>query len=312
MDKSVMDNAVAKKPGSGILSNVARLTKRKSASDHIFNLIIYSVLSVILLAVSVPFLYVMLSSFSSKSEYLSRGFYLFPQDWTLNSYGYLLNSPQFLHSYGNTVYISLIGTVISVLATCLMAYGLSKSWLKGRTVLNIMVMFSMIFNGGMIPTYLVVKQLSLINSYWALFLTGAIGPFILIIMRSFFSSIPGELEEAARIDGCTEWQLLFRVVLPLSLPSLVTITLMYGVNYWNAYFQSILYLNDSNKWPVQVFLRQLLLESDTSMDMNIGKYEYGPPVKMATVVLVALPLLLCYPFLQKYFSQGMMVGSVKG
>jgi putative aldouronate transport system permease protein len=280
--------------------------------DIFFNTFIYGLLTLSLLVVTLPFLYVLFSSFSMKAEYLSRGFYIFPKDWTLNSYLYLLNSRGFLSSYANTFYITIIGTAINVCVTCLMAYGLSKSWLKGRGLLNFMVLFSMIFNGGMIPTYLVLKELSLINSYWSLFLSGAIAPFILIIMRSFFSNIPTELEESARIDGCSEWRLLFSIVIPLSLPSIITIALMYGVAHWNSYFQAILYLNDSSKWPVQVFLRQLLLESDSSMELNIGDYEYGPPVRMAAVIATALPLLICYPFLQKYFNQGMFVGSVKG
>lgn len=280
--------------------------------DLLFNLLVYGLLTISLLAVALPFLYVIFSSFSTKAEYLSRGFYLFPKDWTFNSYGYLFNNKGFLSSYANTIYITIAGTGINVLVTCLMAYGLSKSWLKGRGWLNFMVLFTMIFNGGLIPTYLVLKELSLINTYWALFLGGAVAPFILIIMRSFFSTIPAELEESAKIDGCNEWRLLFSIVIPLSLPSIVTVTLMYGVAHWNAYFQAILYLNDSDKWPVQVFLRQLLLETDSSMELNIGDYEYGPPVRMAAVMLTALPLLLCYPFLQKYFNQGMFVGSVKG
>lgn len=281
-------------------------------NDIWFNGVIYGLLMISLLVVSLPFLYVLFSSFSTKSEFLLRGFYIFPNDWTINSYGYLLKNKGFLSSYGNTFYITIIGTAVNVFFTCLMAYGLSKKGLKGRSLLNFMVLFSMIFNGGMIPTYLVVKELSLIDSYWSLFLTSAIGPFILIIMRSFFSNIPSELEESARIDGCTEWRLLFSIVIPLSMPSIITIGLMYGVLHWNAYFQAILYLNDSSKWPVQVFLRQLLLESDSSMETTIGSYEYGPPVKMAAVIATALPLLLCYPFLQKYFNKGMMVGSVKG
>lgn len=281
-------------------------------SDIFFNLLIYGLLVLSMLAVLLPFLYVFFSSFSSKAEYLSRGFYLFPNEWTINSYGYLLSSDGFLKAYGNTFFITIVGTLINLVFTCLMAYGLSKSWLKGRGILNFMVLFTMIFNGGMIPTYLILKELSLIDTYWALFLSGAIAPFILIIMRSFFSNIPEELEEAARIDGCNEWVLLFRIVIPLSLPSIVTISLMYAVMHWNSYFTAILYLNDSNKWPVQVFLRQLLLESDSSMETHIGAFEYGPPVKMAAVIATALPLLLCYPFMQKYFNKGMFVGSVKG
>ncbi|MGI2295997.1 carbohydrate ABC transporter permease [Paenibacillus sp. GXUN7292] len=281
-------------------------------NDLLFVVIVYGLLIISMLLVVFPFLYVIFSSFSTKAEYISRGFYIFPKEWTLNSYGYLLNHRGFLASFSNTFYISIVGTMINVIITCLMAYGLSKQWLKGRAILNFLVLFSMIFNGGIIPTYMIVKELGLIDSYWSLFLSGAIAPFILIIMRSFFSTIPSELEEAARMDGCNEWRLLFRIAIPLSLPSIITISLMYGVAHWNSYFQAILYLNSSSKWPVQVFLRQLLLESDSAMELNIGAFEYGPPVQMAAVIATALPLLVCYPFLQKYFNKGMLVGSVKG
>ncbi|GBF77279.1 putative ABC transporter permease [Paenibacillus sp. 598K] len=218
----------------------------------------------------------------------------------------------FMHSYRNTFVLTVCGTAISLAFTLLMAYGLSKRWLRGRRFLNILVLFTMIFHGGMIPTYLVVRELELLDSYWAIYLTGAIFPFLLIIMRSFFASFPMELEEAARIDGCGELRLLLRIVLPLSVPSVVTIALMYAVAHWNNYFQAILYLNNAAKWPIQSFLRQFLLDSDTGMLRSVGGYEYGPPVKMAAVVVTALPLVLCYPFLQKYFNQGMMIGSVKG
>jgi putative aldouronate transport system permease protein len=281
-------------------------------ANFLFDGFIYVLLFVCFLFIAFPFAYVLFSSFSSNSEYLTRGFFILPHNWTLNAYGYLLMNQNFIRSYENTFVIAICGTAISLLFTVLMGYGLSKSWLKGRRVLNMAVLFTMIFNGGMIPTYLVVRQLHLLNTYWALFLTAAIFPFLLIIMRSFFASVPVELEEAARIDGCGEWLLLFRIILPLSLPSVVTIGLMYGVAHWNNYFQSILYLNDSNKWPVQAFLRQFLLDSDTGMLNDVGGFEYGPPVKMAAVVATALPLILCYPFLQKYFNKGMMVGSVKG
>lgn len=281
-------------------------------ANLMFDGFIYILLLVCFFFVAFPFAYVFFSSFSSNSEFLTRGFYIIPHEWTINAYGYLLMNENFIQSYKNTFVITVCGTAISLCFTVLMAYGLSKSWLKGRKVLNMLVLFTMIFNGGMIPTYLVVRELHLLNTYWALFLTAAIFPFLLIIMRSFFASVPLELEEAARMDGCGEWLLLFRIILPLSMPSVVTIGLMYGVAHWNNYFQAILYLNDASKWPVQAFLRQFLLDSDTGMLNDVGGFEYGPPVKMAAVVATAMPLILCYPFLQKYFNKGMMVGSVKG
>jgi putative aldouronate transport system permease protein len=193
-----------------------------------------------------------------------------------------------------------------------MAYGLSKSWLKGRRPLNMMVLFTMLFGGGMIPTYLVVKELHLLNTFWALFLTSAIAPFHLIVMRSFFQNIPAELEESARMDGCNELSLFIRIVVPLSMPAVATFTLFYAVHNWNTYFNAILYMNNGDLWPVQVFVRQMLSQSDAAMTNYVEEYPMGPAVKMAAVVVTSLPLIVIYPFLQKYFNKGMLLGSVKG
>lgn len=280
--------------------------------DRIYTLLVNSVLFFTSLVVLLPFLYVLASSFASKHEILTRGFFLLPDRWVWDAYGYLLNDRNFTTAFRNAVYITVIGTSINIVLTGLMAYGLSKSWLRGRRALNIMVLLTMIFNGGMIPTYLVVKELHLLNSYWALFLVTAIAPFNLIVLRSFFQSIPQELEESARIDGCSEWRLLAQIIVPLSMPAIATFTLFYAVHNWNTYFNAILYIHDSAKWPLQVFLRQMLLDSDSDMDTEAGGFEFGPHVKMAGVILTALPLLIVYPFLQKYFNKGMLLGSVKG
>ncbi|TBL74651.1 carbohydrate ABC transporter permease [Paenibacillus thalictri] len=280
--------------------------------DPLFISILYGVLLIALLCILAPFIYVVASSFATEHEFVSRGFFLIPKEWTAEAYGYLLSNRNFTQAFGNAVTITVVGTAINITLTSLMAYGLSKSWLKGRRVLNFLVLFTMIFAGGMIPTYLVVKELGLINSYWALYLNTAIAPFNLIVMRSFFQSIPSELEEAARIDGCSEWRLLWRIVLPLSMPSIATFTLFYAVFNWNTYFFAILFLNDSADWPLQVYLRQMLMENSTAMETDSGGFRYTPAVKMAAVIITALPLLVVYPFLQKYFNKGMMLGSVKG
>lgn len=277
-----------------------------------FTFSVYTLLLVSLLAVLIPFIYIVSSSFATKQEVLSRGFFLFPKDWVIDAYGYLLSNDNFIRSFLNAVTITVTGTTINIVMTSLMAYGLSKSWLKGRRALNFMVLFTMIFAGGMIPTYLVVKELGLLNSYWALYLNTAIAPFNLIVMRSFFQNIPPELEESARIDGCSELRLFWRIVLPLSMPAVATFTLFYAVFNWNTYFYAILFINDSSQWPLQVFLRQMLIESDSSMSDDAGGFAYTPAVKMAAVLITALPLLIVYPFLQKYFNKGMLLGSVKG
>lgn len=280
--------------------------------DLMFIFLSKGILVISLISVIFPFLYVVLTSFAPREEIVTRGFFLIPHDWTINAYGYLMNSEQFVISFNNAVYITLVGTTVNMALTSLMAYGLSKSWLGGRRVLNFMVLFTMLFGGGIIPTYLVVKSLHLLNSYWALFLTGAIAPFHLIVMRSFFQNIPIELEESARIDGCGELRLFWQVILPLSLPAVATFTLFYAVQNWNSYFNAVMYLNDSDKWPLQVFLRQMMNEANGSMETMATTFQYSPAVKMAAIVLTALPLLIGYPFMQKYFNKGMLMGSVKG
>ncbi|MBB6732143.1 carbohydrate ABC transporter permease [Cohnella zeiphila] len=277
-----------------------------------FTILTIGILLISLLAVVFPFLYVVMTSFAPREEILTRGFFLLPHRWTINAYGYLMNNRQFTTSFLNAVHITVVGTIVNMVLTSLMAYGLSKAWLKGRRALNFMVLFTMLFGGGIIPTYLVVKSLHLLDSYWSIFLTGAIAPFHLIVMRSFFQNLPSELEEAARIDGCGEWRLLGRIVLPLSMPAVATFTLFYAVQNWNSYFNAVLYLNDSDKWPLQVFLRQMMNEANDSMENVSGAFEYSPTVKMAAIVITALPLLAVYPFLQKYFNKGMLMGSVKG
>jgi putative aldouronate transport system permease protein len=269
------------------------------------------ILLLCLVIVLFPFLYVITTSFAPEQEILTRGFFLFPHHWSIDAYKYLMHSRNFVTSFNNALIITVVGTFINMLLTSLMAYGLSKQWLAGRGIVNFMVLFTMLFGGGIIPTYLVVKSLHLLNSYWALYLTGAIAPFHLIVMRSFFQAIPIELEESARIDGCSELKLFYRIVLPLSLPAIATFTLFYAVQNWNSYFGAILYLNDSGKWPLQVYLRQLLNQSDGTV-ASVDALKFTPAVRMAAVVLTAVPLLVVYPFLQKYFNRGMLLGSVKG
>ncbi|MCU6792652.1 MULTISPECIES: carbohydrate ABC transporter permease [Paenibacillus] len=280
--------------------------------DSVFTGIIYGLLIVSVLVILVPFFYVIASSFATEHEFMSRGFFIIPHEWTIEAYGYLLSNANFKAAFGNAVTITVTGTLINILLTSLMAYGLSKSWLRGRRMMNFLVLFTMIFAGGMIPTYLVVKELGLLNSYWALYLTTAIAPFNLIVMRSFFQNIPAELEESARIDGCSELRLFWQIVIPLSMPAIATFTLFYAVQNWNTYFYAILFLNNSADMPLQVFLRQMLIESDSGMEVDAGGFAYTPAVKMAAVLITAVPLLVIYPFMQKYFNKGMLMGSVKG
>ncbi|TVY08655.1 carbohydrate ABC transporter permease [Paenibacillus cremeus] len=278
----------------------------------IYLTIVYALLIFILCAEIFPVLYIIMMSFASKQEIVTRGFFLIPRQWSLNAYAYLVDSSNFMQAFRSSVTITSVGTVFSMLMTTFMAYGLSKPWLRGRSVLNFMVLFTMLFSGGIIPLYLLVMSLNLLNSYWSLFLTGAIIPFNLIVIRSFFQGFPVEVEESARIDGCSEFGLLWRIVLPLSLPVIATFSLFYAVDYWNTYFNAILYLSDGSKLPLQVFLRQMMNISDGSQEVTESGIEFSPAVRMAAVIFTAVPLLVVYPFLQKYFNQGALLGSVKG
>jgi putative aldouronate transport system permease protein len=286
---------------------------RESYGDRFFGIVMYVLAALFSLSILSPVAYVFISSFAHEAEVLNRGYFLFPHDWTLNSYKYLLHNEQFMVSLLVTAIITFGGTIISLTLTTFMAYGISKRWLVGRRALSFMVIFTMMFNGGIIPTYMIVKSLGMINTLWSLMLPMAIIPFYLIVMRSFFQNIPEEIEESAVMDGCSDFRLLFSIVIPLSIPAIVTFGLFYAVHNLNTFFHAIMFITDHEKWPIQVVLRQMLIEDMNDLvDSSDTDFLYGQTVKMAGIVISTLPVLIVYPFLQKYFSQGMMLGAVKG
>ncbi|MBB6674429.1 carbohydrate ABC transporter permease [Cohnella nanjingensis] len=285
---------------------------RASGADRAFAIVVYGLVLAASALALFPMLYVLAISFSTETEYLTRGFYLLPRTFTLEGYLYLMSHPGFMSALRNSVTISVVGTLINIALTTLMAYGLSKTWLRGRKTLHFIVFFTLLFSGGIIPTYLVVQALGLLDSFWAVWLTSAVSAFNAIVMRSFFQAVPIELEESARIDGSGEWRLLFNIIVPLSFPAIATFTLFYLAQNWNTYFSAILYL-DNDQMPLQVFLKQMLVEDDPSIsNASSVAYHYTPAARMSAIVLTALPLLLIFPFLQRYFNQGVMLGAVKG
>lgn len=289
----------------------------RSVPGTIFDVTNYIVLGVIGIVAILPFLYVIAGSFASDAELTKRTVFLIPETFTLTAYKFIFSTDTIVKSIGVSLYVMIVGTCVNLFFTVTMAYALSKRNLMGRnTVLNLII-FSMLFGGGLIPTYLVIRELHMLDSYWALMIPGAISAFNLIIVKNFFQELPPELEEAAKIDGCTEIGLLWRIVLPLSMPVLATFTLFYAVGHWNNFFSALLYINDPAKWPLQVMLRQIVLLSQAaagdlnSMDPNFVK----PPeqsIKMAVIVVGTIPILFVYPFLQKHFAKGVLIGSVKG
>jgi putative aldouronate transport system permease protein len=289
----------------------------KSVPSTIFDVTNVVVLSLIGLLAVLPFIYVVAGSFASDAELTKRAVFLIPETLTLAAYKFIFSTDTIMQSIWVSMIVTVLGTAFNLFFTVTMAYALSKRNLMGRsTVLNLVV-FSMLFGGGLIPTYLVIRELHMLDTYWALMIPGAISAFNLIIVKNFFQELPPELEEAAKIDGCTELGLLWRIVLPLSMPVLATFTLFYAVGHWNNFFSALLYINDPAKWPLQVMLRQIVLLSQAaagdlnSMDPNF----VAPPdqsIKMAVIVVGTIPILLVYPFLQKHFAKGVLIGSVKG
>jgi putative aldouronate transport system permease protein len=260
-----------------------------------------------------PFVYVLAGSFATELEITTRPFFLWPSEVTTASYASILSSAAFVRAFVTTVLVTLVGTTIQLALTALMAYPLSKVDLPGRRTILSLVIFTMVFSAGMIPTFLIVKELGMLDTYWALILPMAINPFSLIIIKNFFEQLPHELEESAKIDGANELQVLRHVVVPLSKPVLATFALFYAVGIWNDYMSPLLYLNDQSMWTLQMILRQVTASASlTAEDLGTDVPPPAQGIKFAVVIIATIPVLLAYPFLQKHFAKGMLIGSVKG
>ena len=291
---------------------------RESFGDGLFLAGVYFFLFIILLIVLYPLVYVISSSFSSPAAVSSGRVWLWPVDVSLRGYQVALGNPQIITGYANSLYYTFFGTLISVALTVLVAYPLSRRGLYGRGAIMIFITFTMIFYGGLIPTYLVVKNLGLLNTRWALLIPQAVAAWQVIITRTFFQvTIPDELAEAAELDGCSDLRFLWSIVLPLSKPILAVLVLMYAVGQWNAYFDALLYLKSADLQPLQLVLRSILILNATasgSMDAAtmVERQQMADLLKYALIVVGSLPVLLIYPFAQLYFVRGMLIGSIKG
>ena len=289
--------------------------KRRSVGDIIANVVIYILLTHIAFIMVIPFIYVIAASFATEAEIQTRPIFFIPDSPTLDAYARIFDmndmGTRVFHSLLISVCVTAIGTFINLFFTTTMAYGLSRSNLIGKKPLLNMVLFTMVFGGGMIPLFLVVKGLGMYDTYAALILPGAISAYNMIIVRNFFMELPRELEEAASIDGCSDIGIFIKIALPLSLPCLATFGLFYAVGHWNNYFGALLYLEDSTKFPFQLVLRNIVMQTaETQTDPNALIPE--DTLKMAVIVIGTVPILIVYPFLQKHFAAGVMVGAVKG
>ena len=289
--------------------------KRRSVGDIIANVVIYILLTLIAVIMVIPFIYVIAASFATEAEIQTRPIFFIPDSPTLDAYARIFDmndmGTRVFHSLLISVCVTAIGTFINLFFTTTMAYGLSRTNLIGKKPLLNMVLFTMVFGGGMIPLFLVVKGLGMYDTYAALILPGAISAYNMIIVRNFFMELPRELEEAASIDGCSDIGIFIKIALPLSLPCLATFGLFYAVGHWNNYFGALLYLEDSTKFPFQLVLRNIVMQTaETQTDPNALIPE--ETLKMAVIVIGTVPILIVYPFLQKHFAAGVMVGAVKG
>ena len=263
-----------------------------------------------------PIVYVVAVSFSSAKDVLGGGLILFPKHPTLDSYKAILQGGVVTRALQISIGLTVIGTFAQMVFTVMLGYGLSRPGVWGSKVVLYVVLGAMIFYPGMIPSYLLVKELGLIDTFQALIVPGLISAWNLIIVRNFFMNIPSELIDAARVDGASDPQILLRIILPLSKAVLAVIALFYGVGIWNSFFNGILYLNDSSKWPIQLVLRQYVLQGSNLTTSDQFPANQPPPptqsIQMAVVVIAVVPILLVYPFLQRFFTKGVLTGSIKG
>ncbi|MDR4887187.1 carbohydrate ABC transporter permease [Fredinandcohnia sp. QZ13] len=286
----------------------------KQLGSRIFRLGNHLLLVLIALTMVLPFIHVIAASFTTSAELADKRFVLFPTVFSLDAYKYIFSTNTIFKALFVSIGVTLIGTLWSMFISLLTAYGLSRKDLIGRRQILFLFVFTMLFSGGMIPTFLIVKNTGLLDSYAALIVPVTINVFNMIILRSFIMGLPEGLIESAKIDGCNDFGVLFRIVMPISKPALATVSLFYAVAYWNTYMHAILYINDAAKWPIQVLLRQIVvLASGLSYDSS--EFTNIPPpditIKMAVIVVATIPVLMVYPFLQKYFTKGAMLGSMK-
>lgn len=294
------------------------MVKDKSLSAKTFNVINGILMAVVIIITLYPLVYVLALSLSS-SEYVQAGMVsIVPRGFNIEAYKQVFADNHFWKSYGNTIVYTVLGTALNLAFTSTMAFALSRRDLIGRKPLNMLVVFTMFFSGGLIPNFLLVKNLHIYNTIWAVLLPGAINTYNMIIVRTFMQQLPEEILESGRIDGANDLQLFSKIVLPLSKPSLATIGLYYAVDHWNAYFYPMLYLKDKSKYPLQVLLKEMIVDEDLSSLSQgaaeiVGNMQPTSDMLMGASIIIALiPILCVYPFVQKYFVQGVMIGSVKG
>jgi multiple sugar transport system permease protein/putative aldouronate transport system permease protein len=292
--------------------------RQTSGSDKAYYAIVHLILVILTLAVLYPLVFVLSSSFSAPASVLGGKVYLWPVDLSLEGYKAIFRKNDVFIGYGNSAFYAVIGTACNVFVTMLCAYPLSRRDLPYKSIIMFIFIFTMYFNGGMIPTYMLVRDLGLIDTRAVMILVGLMSVYNMIIARTFIAtSIPGDLLESARIDGCSDLRYFFYIILPLSKAVMAVIALYYAIGHWNSYFNAFLYLNSKNKYPLQIFLREILIANqlsnmDYDPELMAIKQGLADVLKYALIVVATVPVLAAYPFAQKYFIKGVMIGSLKG
>lgn len=290
---------------------------KRTIGDRAFDVFNYALLTFLMIITLYPFLYVVFASLSSPEELASNtGLLLKPLGFSFGAYVAVLKNPMIIIGYKNTLFYVVTGTIYNVIMTALGAYVLSRKNFFWKKYIMGMVVFTMFFGGGLIPSFLLVKSLGLYNTVWALIIPGAISTMNMIIMKTSFEGIPAGLEESAKIDGANDISILFKIILPLSMPVIAVMILYYGVGHWNSWFGALIYLRNKNLYPLQLVLREILISSSMNEmlqgTVDSDKQSLSETIKHATIIVATLPILLVYPFLQKYFVKGVMIGALKG
>lgn len=282
--------------------------------DRVTNMIVFVLLSCLGIIAIFPLLYVVVVSITPYTEVIKHGGYvIIPRSVTFGAYQKLLTNSELPRAFAVTAFVTAVGTLIAVSGITSMAYPLSRKTLPGRNLILLYILFTMLFGGGMIPTYLIVKATGLLNTVWAMIIPGAISTFHILVMKSFFENLPQELFESARIDGARELRILLQIVIPLSIPVIMTIALFNMVVFWNVFMPAVLYISDRALNPLQIVLRGILTSGSMSTEVtNVESVVPTVTMQMAAVVLVSTPMIVIYPFIQKYFTKGMLIGSIKG
>lgn len=293
---------------------------RETRSDKIYGVFSHIIILLVMVILVYPIWAVVVASFSDPTELYKSSFHFWPETVTLDSYKLVFRDDSFLTGIWNSVKYTAVGTFINVILNICAAYPLSKRNFKGQSLLMKLLTFTMFFSGGIVPTYILINKMHLIDSFWVMILPSAIGTFNVILMRTYFqTNIPQELEEAASVDGCTNFKFLIHIALPLSIPIIVVVALYYGVGHWNDYFTAMMYLTKRQLYPLQLVLREILLENEAGKMLNVAtdaayaeRMMSRMGLKYAVIVISTIPILVIYPFVQKFFSKGVMVGAVKG